>query len=82
MEENSEVKQVKTSRPKKKVLKIKDEFFNKETAYVQNGTVKEKSVDWRNLHIGGKKVKVVKGEPLPADVVSAMTKEEKAYWTE
>lgn len=60
----------------------KDEIFNKTKTYLRKGKEGEHflDADWRNLHIGGKKIVLHKGVALSNDELKQFNSEAKKHY--
>ena len=65
-------------------FKMKDEFFNKTKTFIEKdtGLVKEGAANWRNIHLGGKKVVCFEGKELTKEELSAFNSDAKKHYLE
>ena len=65
-------------------FKMKDEFFDKTKTFIDKDSkeVKEGAANWRNLHLGGKRVVCFEGKELTNSELSAFDNAAKEYYLE
>ena len=71
-----------SSKTKSDGVKVKDSLFGKIASEVKGGNVKEREVNYRHIFVGGKRMKVVKGEVLSKEDLKYFNKEAREYFLE